>query len=153
MEFAEMDYATFVENVVDEIRPEAETKLVRIDFANPAPTICVQINSARLARVFHNLIHNAIDVMPNGGKIVLRFTVSENAVVTEVQDSGPGIAQEIADSLFEPFVTHGKSHGTGLGLSICKRIIEDHQGKIYARSEPGHGAIFGFTLPIHIRKS
>jgi signal transduction histidine kinase len=50
--------------------------------------------------------------------------------------------------LFQPFTTHGKQHGTGLGLSICKKIVEDHGGHISLRSEPGHGAIFAFTLPL-----
>jgi hypothetical protein len=49
--------------------------------------------------------------------------------------------------LFEVFATHGKAHGTGLGLSICKRIIQDHQGWISARNQPGRGAVFFFGLP------
>ena len=57
------------------------------------------------------------------------------------------LAPEIKARLFQPFATHGKRQGTGLGLSICKRIIEDHGGQIHARSEPGRGAIFSFTLP------
>ena len=85
--------------------------------------------------------------MPEGGKIILRFQVSEKEVVTEVEDSGRGIAPEIAGQLFEVFVTHGKVHGTGLGLSICKRIIEDHHGWIAARNREGGGAIFSFGLP------
>ena len=148
MELSKTDYASFVGNLIEDIRPEAEMKSVQIEFQNPVPNVCVQINPARLARVFHNLIHNAIDVMPEGGKILLRFTLNKNEVVTELEDSGPGIASEMANKLFQPFATHGKSHGTGLGLSICKRIVEDHKGKIFARSEPSRGAIFGFTLPI-----
>ena len=61
--------------------------------------------------------------------------------------AGRGIAPEIAGQLFEVFATHGKAHGTGLGLSICKRIIEDHQGWISARNQPGRGAVFSFGLP------
>ena len=68
-------------------------------------------------------------------------------MVTEIEDSGRGIAPEIAGQLFEAFATHGKAHGTGLGLSICKRIIEDHQGWISARNQPGRGAVFSFGLP------
>ena len=64
-----------------------------------------------------------------------------------MEDTGPGVAPEIASKLFEPFATHGKEHGTGLGLSICKRIIEDHKGRIHARCDAGRGAVFSFTLP------
>ena len=87
-------------------------------------------------------------MMLSGGKIFLRFHINGSELVTEVEDTGPGIAPEIAEKLFQPFATHGKTHGTGLGLSICKKIIEDHGGKISCRSEPGHGAIFCFTLPL-----
>jgi two-component system sensor kinase FixL len=83
-----------------------------------------------------------------GGAIFLRFKTGAGELLVEVEDTGPGIAPEIADKLFQPFATHGKAHGTGLGLSICKKIVEDHGGKISARSEPGRGAIFCFTLPL-----
>ena len=99
--------------------------------------------------MFYNLIHNATDAMSSGGKIYMRFELTDREVITEIEDSGPGIAPEIADRLFDAFATFGKAHGTGLGLSICKKIVEDHQGKIFARNEPGRGAIFSFTLPIH----
>lgn len=86
--------------------------------------------------------------MKSGGVITIRAAARGGEVVTEVEDSGPGIAPEIAARLFEPFVTHGKQNGTGLGLSICKKIVESHGGKISARSEPGKGATFVFTLPL-----
>jgi signal transduction histidine kinase len=85
--------------------------------------------------------------MPEGGRLKLRYHLTEDAVVTEIEDSGTGIAPEILDHLFEAFVTFGKPRGTGLGLSITQRIIEEHGGKISARNQPGGGAIFSFTLP------
>jgi signal transduction histidine kinase len=87
--------------------------------------------------------------MPAGGPIRLRFRSEGMHVLTEVEDAGPGIAPEIAGHLFDAFATFGKAHGTGLGLSISKKIVEDHRGKISARNEPGRGAVFSFTLPIH----
>jgi len=85
--------------------------------------------------------------MPDGGKIFVRSWVKGSEVITEIEDTGPGIAPEIATQLFEPFASHGKQHGTGLGLSISKRIVEDHSGWISARNEPGRGAVFAFGLP------
>lgn len=76
------------------------------------------------------------------------LSVSRQIVTPEIQDSGPGLASEVAQCLFEPFVTHEKPHASGLGLSICKRIVEDHGGRIAAHSEPGRGAVFAVTLPI-----
>jgi signal transduction histidine kinase len=80
----------------------------------------------------------------------MRFQQGGNEVITEIQDDGPGIAPEVAEKLFQPFFTIGKQHGTGLGLSICKRIIEDHGGRISAHNAPApaQGAIFSFTLPV-----
>jgi signal transduction histidine kinase len=86
--------------------------------------------------------------MPGGGKIMVRFHADKKEITTEIEDTGPGIPSEMTDKLFQAFATHGKMHGTGLGLSICKRIIDDHRGQIFAKNEPGRGAIFVFTLPI-----
>jgi len=113
----------------------------------PLPGVKLLLDPKRLRRVFYNLIHNATDAMTEGGKILLRVLVRDTEVVTEIEDSGPGIAPEMAGQLFQAFATHGKAHGTGLGLSICKRIVEDHQGWIATRPEPGRGAIFAFGLP------
>jgi signal transduction histidine kinase len=142
------DYRAFVLDLVDDLRAEAELKSARIEMENVPPAMRVRFDPRRLSRVFFNLVHNATDVMLNGGKIILRFQFSADEISTEIEDTGPGIAPEIAGKLFDPFTTHGKAHGTGLGLSICKKIVEDHGGKIAARSQAGHGAIFSFTLPL-----
>jgi signal transduction histidine kinase len=145
---APTNYGLLVEQFVEEIRPEAALKSASLEIEGPLPSIELRINPKRLRRVFYNLLHNATDAMPNGGKIIVRVRATEKEVITEVQDSGAGIAPEIAEHLFEAFVTHGKAHGTGLGLSISKRILQDHEGWISARNEPGHGAVFSFGLPI-----
>jgi len=142
------DYRAFVLELVNDLRTEAELRDAQIEMQNVPPAVALQFDPRRLSRVFFNLIHNATDVMLNGGKIFLRFQSDEKEIVTEIEDTGPGIAPEIAGKLFQPFATHGKSHGTGLGLSICKKIIEDHGGEISVRSEAGRGAIFSFTLPL-----
>jgi signal transduction histidine kinase len=141
------DYGTFVTQLLEELGPEAGLKSATLELEGPPPSVEVFIHPKRLRRVFYNLVHNATDAMPGGGKIVLRFAVTEKEVVTEVEDGGRGIAPEMAGQLFQVFATHGKAHGTGLGLSICKRIIEDHRGWIAARNKPGGGAVFSFGLP------
>ena len=144
---APSDYSTFVTQLLEELGPEAGLKSVKLELENPAPSVEVFLHPKRLRRVFYNLVHNATDAMPEGGRIILRFQTTDKEVVTEVEDTGQGIAPEIADQLFHPFATHGKAHGTGLGLSICKRILEEHQGWISARNQPGRGAVFAFGLP------
>lgn len=142
------NYAAFVAEVIAELRPELTLKEITIELENPPPDLPVALNPKRLRRVWQNLAHNAADAMPQSGKLIVRFRQTATEIITELEDTGPGIAAVIADKLFEPFATHGKIHGTGLGLSICKKIIEDHQGRITARNEPGRGAVFAFTLPV-----
>ncbi|MGC8743869.1 MAG: cyclic nucleotide-binding domain-containing protein [Verrucomicrobiia bacterium] len=145
------DYPRFVLPLVEELSQEAQLKKVQIILENEPPMVKVQMAPQRLSRVFYNLVHNAIDAMPNGGKIFIRFLLQGDKVVTEIQDTGAGIPYEVFAHLFEAFYTYGKSHGTGLGLSICKRIIEDHNGSISARNDPQKGgAIFSFALPCQL---
>jgi signal transduction histidine kinase len=141
-------YHTLIHNVIREISAESRGRNVTVECMNEPPDITIAADGTRLMRVFLNLIHNAIEMLPNGGRVALRFSTDGSDVVTEIADTGPGIAPEVANRLFEPFATHGKDQGTGLGLSICRRIIEDHRGSIYARNDPAGGAVFGFRLPM-----
>jgi signal transduction histidine kinase len=143
-----VNFAPYLNSLVEDSRSELAEGKVTLELETPPPEIEVLIEAPRLSRVFYNLVHNAMDEMREGGKITLRFTVRENELVVEMQDTGKGIAPEILPQLFQPFATHGKAQGTGLGLSICKRIIEDHGGRIWARSDPGKGATFSFALPL-----
>ncbi len=150
---APTNYAEFVQPLFDELKAEVALKSAALELHTPPPTVEVPMNPKRLRRVFWNLVHNATDAMPQGGRILIRFEVRPHEVVTEVEDSGPGLPPEMAGRLFEAFATHGKAHGTGLGLSICKRIMEDHQGWINARNEKGRGAVFAFGLPQRRREA
>jgi signal transduction histidine kinase len=143
-----LDFARYMNPLVDEIRQEVADRGVKVVLENPPPNVEVRMDPQRLSRLFYNLLNNAVDEMPDGGKIFLRFVPNKKHVRIEVQDTGKGIAPEIAQSLFKPFATHGKAHGTGLGLTICKKIVEDHGGEIWAKSERGKGATFLFTLPL-----
>jgi signal transduction histidine kinase len=143
------NFATFMTPMAEELSHEAAERKVEFVLQDPPPAVEVQIDPQRLSRLFYNLVNNAVDEMRSGGKIYLRFNVNEKELTVAVEDTGKGIAPQIASSLFQPFSTHGKAHGTGLGLSICKRIVEDHGGRIWADSAPGKGATFSFTLPLH----
>ena len=145
---APMAFRDFVRVLLDEIGPLAGDRGVEIVCETSPPGVPVNIDERRLVQAFYNLINNAADFMPKGGTVTLRFALTADELQVEVEDSGTGIAPEIAERLFQPFATFGKKTGTGLGLSICKRIIEAHKGRIHARSEPGHGAIFVIMLPL-----
>ena len=144
-----VNFARYMNPLADEIREEIASRRVALILDNPAPEVSVRIDPRRLSRLFYNLLNNAIEEMPRGGKILLHFSSTDAELRIDVEDTGKGIAPEIAASLFKPFVTHGKTHGTGLGLTICKKIVEDHAGRIWAApGERGKGATFSFTLPI-----
>jgi signal transduction histidine kinase len=145
--FARLEFNIFINRVVGEFEHEIATRGVKIEFDSTPPTVKLHMNPQRLSRVFYNVVFNAVDVMPEGGTIRMRFTETDNEVITEIQDSGPGISPEIADRLFEPFATFGKPRGTGLGLSISQRIMNEHKGSISGRNRPEGGAVFTLTLP------
>jgi signal transduction histidine kinase len=99
-----------------------------------------------MERVFFNLITNAIEAMPHGGKIRIGAQVAGKYVLIEVEDTGPGIPYGIRDRLFEPFVTAGKDHGLGLGLALSRQTLLNHGGDIWI--EPAGGARFVMRLPL-----
>jgi signal transduction histidine kinase len=106
------------------------------------PLIC-----SRMERVFFNLIANALEAMPNGGKLRIVARKAGNHVLIELEDTGPGIPRGIRDRLFEPFVTAGKQDGLGLGLALSRQTVLDHGGDIW--TEPATGARFVIRLPLN----
>lgn len=142
------DFRAFILHLVPELQADIVAKSIQVVLENEPPAGLVLFDARRLGRVFHNLVQNATDFLGENGNIFIRFKPGSDEILIEIEDTGPGISPEVADKLFQPFATHGKAHGTGLGLSICKKIIEDHGGKISVRSEAGHGAIFCLSLPL-----
>lgn len=108
-------------------------------------------DSSRLERVVSNLVLNACEaVCPDSGQIVITSTGNRASLQIAVWDNGPGIPPTIRDSAFQPFVTHGKAEGSGLGLAIAKKIVEDHDGRIYFDGSCEHGALVRITIPFAI---
>ncbi|MCW4007230.1 MAG: ATP-binding protein [Candidatus Bathyarchaeota archaeon] len=107
----------------------------------------IKVDVDKMKRVFINLIRNAVDAMPNGGKLTITSEESNGEVKFVFADTGMGISEEHLNRIFEPLFTT-KARGMGLGLSICKRIVEAHGGTISVESELNKGTIFTITLPI-----
>ena len=101
-----------------------------------------------MKQIFLNLFLNAIQAMPEGGKLRIKTKVVDGPcpVQIEIQDEGAGILDQIKDRLFEPLFTT-KEEGIGLGLSIVKRIIDDHKGSIEVRDNYPRGTVFIVNLP------
>jgi len=108
-----------------------------------------------LKQSLQNIIQNALEAMPQGGKLQIWVSKAEwggqkHGVLVTVSDSGAGMTQEELHKIFEPFYST-KSTGTGLGLSVAKKIIHEHGGKIEVDSRKGHGSTFRIYLPNQIQ--
>jgi signal transduction histidine kinase len=125
--------------------PELENPRVQI-LNNVPSSLELRLERSRIERVFYNLMTNAAEAMPAGGKIRIGSRESDDCVLIEVEDTGPGIPIGIRDRLFEPFVTAGKDHGLGLGLAISRQTVLDHGGDMWI--EPGAGARFVMRFPL-----
>jgi signal transduction histidine kinase len=106
------------------------------------------IDLPRFLRVLCNLIKNAREAMPNGGILTLTIERSENSALIRISDTGIGMPPDILAKLFEPFVTHGKTHGTGLGMAIAKSVVTAHNGTISASSVQGSGTTVEIRMPL-----
>jgi signal transduction histidine kinase len=100
----------------------------------------------RLQQAVLNLVLNAIQAMPHGGRVVLQVAASGGLVRVSVTDSGPGLPQDLAEKLFDTRVTT-KPGGSGLGLPLVRMIAEAHGGSVWYRSDEGRGATFTLVLP------
>jgi signal transduction histidine kinase len=101
----------------------------------------------RMERVFINLVTNAVEAMPCGGRILIAAREATDYALIEVEDSGPGIPPEIQNRLFEPFVSARKKDGLGLGLATSLRTVRDHGGEMW--TESARGARFVIRLPLN----
>jgi Na+/proline symporter/signal transduction histidine kinase len=107
------------------------------------------INQDQIQQVFLNLILNALDAMPEGGRLEVRMMAKDGFVEIKFKDTGIGIDPFLVDKIFDPFFTTKPQHkGTGLGLNICYNIIKEYNGKISVYSKQGEGSVFVITLPI-----
>ena len=105
-----------------------------------------KIDPEQMKRVFVNLINNAIQAMPKGGKLTIKASKTKNYSSIAFQDTGIGIPGEIKTKIFSPLFTT-KSKGQGFGLAVCKKLVEAHGGKITVKSKLDKGATFTIKLP------
>jgi PAS domain S-box-containing protein len=120
------------------------------EYAEDLPVI--EAYASELNQVWTNVIDNAIDAMEGEGTLVVRTRTEDPWVVVEIEDSGPGIPEEIQSKIFDPFfTTKGAGQGTGLGLNISRNlIVQKHHGEMSVKSEPG-STCFAVRLPIDLK--
>ena len=110
----------------------------------------IKIDVDKMKRVFANFIKNAIEAMPQGGKLAISSQTLDGEVKFKFVDTGAGMTKEVLDKIWTPFFTT-KAKGMGLGLAICRRIIDAHVGKVSVESIVGEGTTFTVNLPIETK--
>ena len=148
-----VDTKALIESIVEAVRLRGDPKKVKFDIKVPEETTNLFVAPERLARVFENLIDNAVTFSPLGGTVEIFVSRSESAVVVAVSDQGPGVPEQNLELIFHRFFsartnkTRGANH-TGLGLAIAKAIVEGYGGSIAANNLAVRGARFEVRLPV-----
>ncbi|MBL8250755.1 MAG: two-component sensor histidine kinase [Candidatus Competibacter sp.] len=139
--------AALVQTALDGFARRAQIQGVRIDLALAEPAPIVRGDPHALAQALNSLIANALDAMPEGGRLRIRGERQGDAFALHLNDSGAGIPADRLEEAFKPLVTH-KPNGLGVGLALARRIAQRCGGQLDLRSEPGKGATASLQLPI-----
>lgn len=134
---------------VEMMLPMAVEKSLLLELNSSEPSLDVSVDKERVLQVFSNLIGNAVKFTREGGRIAISAHAEADFVRFSVSDTGQGVSAEHLPHIFDRYWQAQKEGrmGIGLGLSIVKGIVDAHQGRIWAESQPGKGTTFHFTLP------
>ncbi len=155
-----LDISALARTVAKRLGPQFEDKRLTLSLDLPADLPRVLADEDRAIQVLTNLVGNALQYTPNGGKVTIGAERRGGQVQIMVRDTGVGIAPEHLPHIFDRFYRVDKSRsrmtgsgaraaGSGIGLTIAKHLVEAHGGQIWAESEgPGKGSLFAFTLPL-----
>jgi len=154
--------AALCEGLMALIRPQAERRNIELLLEAPSRAqdpLTIETDPRKLEQIVFNFLSNAVKFTPRDGRVVLRaervMTAGAPTIRISVLDTGPGIAPEDQERIFESFsrveLGHAREHkGTGLGLTIAKRLADMIQGEIRVESDLGQGAMFSLILPINL---
>jgi PAS domain S-box-containing protein len=138
----EQNVSKIMENTLSKVKLAKDIRVEK-EFAKKATA---PVDEGQLERVFLNIIKNAVQAMPQGGKLTVKTVETRGYVEISFMDTGIGISQENMSKIFQPLFTT-KAKGIGIGLAICKKIIEQHDGTINVESKVGEGTILTIKLP------
>jgi signal transduction histidine kinase len=141
----DVDIYDVLDRVTSLVGGEASDRGVTIH-VNRSGVPRVSIDLEQMVQVFVNVVLNAVQVSPNGGRVEIGAATANDMLAVDVRDEGPGIRPEHLEKVFDPFFST-KKRGTGLGLSISSRIVQSHGGKIEVQ-QPGHGTVMRVLLPL-----
>src|SRR5476651_1020681 len=138
-----------VSEIVDLARPQADAGGIQIDVQQEAEGVEIRVDRDLLKQAVLNVVVNAMQAMPDGGKLRFESSATEETAEIRVSDTGPGIPQELREKIFSLYFTTRKE-GSGIGLAMTFRIVQLHDGTIDFTSEPGKGTTFLIRLPIAV---
>jgi signal transduction histidine kinase len=156
---ADVELEPCLADVIEQLKPLAQAKQQALEFRRADREVVVWADRDRLIQTVVNLVQNAIKFTPPGGTVSVACELPNHRTATVlVRDTGPGIAPEYHDKIFDPFfrIQQGQRaapKGLGLGLSIVKTLVELQGGEVTARNRPEGGAELSFTIPVHAVKS
>ena len=142
-----LDFAALVRQELAELTPLALDRQQELELQTHGDDFNLLADAPSLATLLQNLVGNALQYTPDGGRICVCIEALPATLVLRVQDSGPGVAVELRDKLFERFYRQGMGQGAGLGMSIVQRVVELHGGAIELRDGPLSGLEVQVTLP------
>ncbi len=140
-----------LEETISSVHPKAEAKSIEIETRAPE-SISIFADRLRFKQILYNLLSNAVKFTPAGGAVRIEVVETGQGVEISVEDTGIGIAPGEHEAIFDKFYQVGQRQaggmdGTGLGLAITRRLVEEHGGSIWLKSEPGAGSVFSFRIP------
>ena len=148
-EWGECDIGQALVQAMELVQHQLDKGLIETEFVCGESLPLIEGNTGELEQVFINLIINAQNAMPKGGRLKVSVQEVGNTIEVRFADTGVGIAPELLERIFAPFfTTRSDEGGTGLGLAVSYGIIERHQGEITVESTVGEGTTFILRLPI-----
>ncbi|WP_218079416.1 sensor histidine kinase [Anthocerotibacter panamensis] len=141
---APQDLRLVLTDCIQGLQPWLTAKQIQVHY--PKTPVLVAVDRLQIKQVFDNLLHNALYFSPEQGVITWHWQVSQEEVAIDLADQGPGLSPEDLAQVFTPFYTR-RPGGTGLGLAVARKIVLDHQGRLWASNLPEGGAQFSLTLP------
>ena len=145
-QFTQVDVTALVTEVLNFMRAEIEARLVSVECEWEPHSRPVSGDPRQLKQVFYNVIRNAVQAMPNGGRLLIRSFSDADGVSVEFADSGTGITPDELGSMFKAFNTN-RSGGNGIGMMVIERICREHGASFGLRSIPGKGTVFEIRFP------
>ncbi|MHC4594422.1 MAG: sensor histidine kinase [Planctomycetota bacterium] len=142
------DVGSLIKESLTLIKNDLANKGISVQNEYGDKEVIIWADGNQIQQVLLNLVTNAADAMPDGGRLEIRTRFCEDFVEIRVTDNGWGMEEDVLKRAFDPFfTTKGRGKGTGLGLAVCQRIVEEHGGEIQIQSQPGHGTTVSVRLP------